>query len=148
MMKSLKKVCFITLAVIAVFFLIGCFEKIEEENAAESADLEKQKSELISKFESSNRELALRIASLKSQYEKLSASLPKETAKKLDEKLVLIVSSLQSLQNLVKDFSPNSVEQITEFESEYEEELAKAKDLVDQALKLLETKDISSPKLL
>ena len=112
------------------------------------ADLEKQKTELISEFESSNRELIAQVVSLKSQYEKLGASLPKEAAEQLDEKISLIVSSLQSLQILVENFSPNSVDQIAEFKSEYEKAFAMAKDLVNQALKLLESKEISPPKLL
>ena len=123
-------------------------KSIDQSQKNLKAELEKRKSELISRFESSNQELVSRIASLKTQYEELSASLPKDVAEQLDEKVILIVSSLQSLQNLVKDFSPNSIEQIADFKSEYEKEFAKAKDLVDQALKLLESKDISPPKLL
>jgi len=121
--------------------------EMEKQKKAFTAELEKQKSELISQFKSSNGELASQVASLKSQYEKLSSSLPAAISKQLDQKISVAVSSLQKLQGLVKGFDPNSIEQINEFKTKYQKELSLAQDLVSQALKLLEAKNISLPKL-
>lgn len=104
--------------------------EMEAKLAAETKVLKEQ-------FASSNAALKSQFDSLKEKYNSIKDKLPEDTAAAVSAKLPELASSLGSLETIANKFSPSSVEQLNELKSKYETELAVAKKVADEILKLL-----------
>jgi len=122
-------------------------EQKEALEAEMNEKLEAQRQALVEEFQESNRGLEERFQSLKSQYEKAKPALPADTAGQLDQTLGNWNSSIQSLKSMVASFSPDSLEQLEAFKSEYGDELAAAKRYGEQAMELLKKSGIDLSKI-
>lgn len=96
-----------------------------------------QKEALTKQFTASNKALRSQVDSLMSKFNSLKNKLPESIIKPLTEKLPQLNTSIASLESLVSKFNPSSLEQVAEFKTKYEKELAIAKKVRDEVMKLL-----------
>lgn len=114
--------------------------KAKEEMQAEfDSKLAAQKEALIAEFEKNNQALSDQVEALSSQYSKVEDDLPENVASSFQEKLPQLKSSVQNLQTLVARFSPESMEQLQEFQTKYQKEFATAKEIGQQLMQMLNT---------
>lgn len=96
-----------------------------------------QKEVLTKKFTASNSALRSQIESLTKKFSSIKAKLPESIVKPLTQKLPQLNTSIDSLESLVSKFDPSTLEQVAEFKNKYEKELAIAKKVSDEVMKLL-----------
>ncbi|MDQ8203541.1 hypothetical protein [Pelagicoccus sp. SDUM812003] len=120
--------------------------KMQEEMKAELAA---QAEELKAQYAASNRAIETQLESLTSKYESLKDKLPESAVTTFENKLPELQSSLGSLQSIVSNFNPSSLEQLKDLQTKYQKELAVAKQVADELLKLLGKSSLSElmPKL-
>lgn len=111
--------------------------KLEAAKAEMEAKLAEQSKALKAQFESSNAALKTQFESLKDKYDSIKSKLPEATVEKISAKLPELASSLGNLEGIANKFSPSSLEQLKELQTKYESELAVAKKVADEVLKLL-----------
>lgn len=117
-------------------------QEMEAKLAQESEALKKQ-------FTASNAALKSQFESLKEKYESAKDKLPEDIVSQVSAKLPELSSSLGNLEGLASKFNPTSLEQLSELKTKYEKELAVAKKIADEVLKLLGKGSLESmlPKL-
>lgn len=111
--------------------------KLNEAKAEMEAKLATQTKALKEQFQSSNAALKSQFDSLKEKYESVKDKLPEATVQSISAKLPELASSLGNLESIANKFSPGSLDQLKELQTKYESELAVAKKLADEVLKLL-----------
>lgn len=104
--------------------------EMEAKLASETEALKKQ-------FTASNEALRTQFESLKEKYESAKDKLPEDIVSQVSAKLPDLSSSLGSLESIANKFNPSSLEQLSELSAKYEKELAIAKNIADEILKLL-----------
>ena len=117
-------------------------KEMEAKLASETEALKKQ-------FTSSNAALKKQFESLKEKYDSVKSKLPEDVVSQVSAKLPDLASSLGNLESITSKFNPSSLEQLKELQSKYSDELAVAKKLADEVLKLLGKGSLESmlPKL-
>lgn len=115
--------------------------KLADEKAALKKEMEaklaSQTQALKEQFAASNSALKSQFNSLKEKYESVKSKLPEDTVKSVSAKLPELASSLGNLESITNKFNPSSLEQLNELKTKYESELAVAKKIADEVLKLL-----------
>ncbi|EDY84122.1 hypothetical protein VDG1235_3752 [Verrucomicrobiia bacterium DG1235] len=121
-------------------------EKMKEEMAAKLAEETKA---LKNQFLASNASLKSQFDSLKEKYESVKDKLPDNVVETVSAKLPELASSLGNLESITSKFNPSSLEQLKELQTKYQSELALAKKVADEVLKLLGKGSLESmlPKL-
>lgn len=108
--------------------------KMEEQM---NAKIEAESKALKEQFTASTAALKNQYESLKDKYNSVKDKLPEDTVQQISAKLPELASSIGSLESLTEKYSPGSLEQIKEFQTKYESELAVAKKVADEVLKMM-----------
>ncbi len=116
--------------------------KVKEEL---SAQLQEQTKALVAQFTSSNEDLKTQFASVESKVSELKDKLPGDIAKVIEEKLPKLEESIKHLEKLVAQFSPQTLEQVESFKTQYGKELQMAQNLVKEIMGLVQKADIKLP---
>lgn len=111
--------------------------KLDAAKKEMEAKLASETKALKEQFQSSNAALKTQFDSLKEKYDSIKSKLPEDTVEKVSAKLPELASSLGSLETIADKFNPSSLEQLKELKTKYESELAIAKKVADEVLKLL-----------
>ena len=99
--------------------------------------LAEQKEQLVTQFEASNSALRKQVDALTAQYEQLKPKLPESVQQPFQEKLPELNATVNNLESLVNQFSPDSMAQIEDFKNRYQNELATAKQLYNELVKAM-----------
>ncbi len=96
-----------------------------------------QKKALTDQYAASNKALREQVDALTLKFESAKTQLPEPLVSSFQDKLPSLKSSVSSLEQLVGNFSPSTLEQFDTFKKEYEKELGIAKKVADELTKLL-----------
>lgn len=115
--------------------------KLDEEKAKLEGELSEQLAQqaatLKQQYAASNRSLRAQVDSLTEKYNAHKDKLPEEITEPFEQKLPQLESSISQLEQLVAQFSPNSLEQLERFKTRYSAELEVARQVGDELLALL-----------
>lgn len=122
--------------------------KLAEEKAQMQAEMEaklaEQSAALKEQFEASNQALRTQLDSLTSKYNSVKDKLPEDVVNTVSTKLPELQGSVATLEGLASKFDPDSMQQLEEFKTKYQDELATAKKIADELLKLVGSAGLES----
>lgn len=112
---------------------------VAKDDAAQAfqSELAGQTKVLASQFSMSTETLKKQYETLADKYQSLKSSLPEETVQAIEQRMPKLELSLESLEDMVAKFSPETMQQLDAFKTKYQNELGIAKDLADEIMKLL-----------
>ncbi|MBK1876751.1 hypothetical protein [Pelagicoccus mobilis] len=124
-------------------------KKLADAKAEMEAKLAAETKLLKEQFTASNAALRKQYDSLKSKYDSVKSKLPEDIVSQVSSTLPDLANSLGNLESIANTFTPSTLEQLNELKTKYEKELAVAKGIADQILKMLGKGSLESmlPKL-